>query len=188
MLDNLPFDIPDSWQWARLSNICDYVHRGKSPIYGTSKDLPIIAQKCNQWDKIYTEKCLFADESTIKKYMRDQFLVVGDLIVNSTGKGTVGRIGYIDESIFQQYANFVADSHITVVRANNSLFNRYLYLFMRSPQIQTDIETLCSGSTNQIELATPTICNFLIPIPPYKEQISIFNRFKLLVNYMKDEN
>lgn len=170
-----------------MSNICDYIHRGKSPVYGTTKKLPIIAQKCNQWDRIYTEKCLFAEESTIKKYTQEQFLSIGDIIINSTGTGTVGRTGYVDQYIFQEYSDFVVDSHVTVVRANHIMFAKYLYLFLRSPQIQTDIESRCSGSTNQIELATSTIRDYLIPIPPFQEQLRIVKLYEMFLDKLKDE-
>ena len=179
--------MPETWEWTRLSNVCEYIHRGKSPVYGATKKLPIIAQKCNQWDRIYTEKCLFAEESTIKKYTQEQFLLIGDIIINSTGTGTVGRTGYVEQYIFQEYSNFVADSHVTVVRANHLIFAKYLYLFLKSPQIQTDIEFLCSGSTNQIELAISTIRTFLIPIPPFQEQVHIVELYEVLIDKLKDE-
>lgn len=185
--EEILFDIPEKWEWTRLSNVCDYIHRGKSPVYGTTKKLPIIAQKCNQWDKIYIEKCLFAEECTIEKYTQEQFLSIGDIIINSTGTGTVGRTGYIEQYIFQDYLNFVADSHVTVVRANHLLFAKYLYLFLKSPQIQTDIEARCSGSTNQIELATSTICEYLVPIPPFQEQLRIVKLHDTLINKLKDK-
>ena len=187
MLENLPFEIPQKWEWTRLSNVCDYIHRGKSPVYGTTKKLPIIAQKCNQWNKIYVEKCLFAEESTIKKYTQEQFLLIGDIVINSTGTGTVGRTGFVDQYIFQEYSNFVADSHVTVVRANHLLFAKYLYLFLKSPQIQTDIESRCSGSTNQIELATSTIRDYLVPIPPFQEQLRIVKLHDMLIDKLKNE-
>ena len=183
--EEVPFDIPETWEWTRLSNVCEYIHRGKSPVYGATKKLPIIAQKCNQWDRIYTEKCLFAEESTIKKYTQEQFLLIGDIIINSTGTGTVGRTGYVEQYIFQEYSNFVADSHVTVVRANHLIFAKYLYLFLKSPQIQTDIEFLCSGSTNQIELAISTIRTFLIP--PFQEQVHIVELYEVLIDKLKDE-
>ena len=31
--DEIPFEIPSSWVWARLDNICSFIHRGKSPKY-----------------------------------------------------------------------------------------------------------------------------------------------------------
>ena len=186
--DEISFDVPKNWVWTRLADICDYIHRGKSPTYGTTKQLPIIAQKCNQWDKIHIEKCLYADEKTIKNYTQEQYLSIGDILINSTGTGTVGRTGLIDAYIFQQHPSFVVDSHVTVVRANALLLSKYLYLFLISPQIQTDVEARCSGSTNQIELATSTIRNYLVPVPPLQEQRRIIEKYNMIMSNLKGEN
>jgi len=168
--DEIPFEIPNNWCWSRLGTLCDYLHRGKSPKYGEYHDLPIIAQKCNQWDKIYVDRCLFVSRDTIEKYTIEQYLQLGDILINSTGGGTVGRTGIVEEYIFDSYKSFVADSHVTVVRTNDLLEKRYIYYFLVSPFIQTGIEERCSGSTNQIELGTSTIYQYLVPIPPFEEQ------------------
>ena len=179
--DEIPFEIPESWEWVRLGNVCDYLHRGKSPKYGIQKKLPIIAQKCNQWDKIYTDRCLFSDITNIEKYTSEQYLQVGDVIINSTGGGTVGRTGIIEDYVFDNYPQFVADSHVTVVRANKLINSKYVYYFLVSPYIQLGIEDRCSGSTNQIELGTNTIFNYLIPLPPLAEQHRIVERIEKLM-------
>ena len=186
--DEIPFDLPENWAWCRLQMICSYIHRGKSPTYGTENILPIIAQKCNQWSGIQTQKCLFADRATIKKYTEEQYLCVGDIIINSTGTGTVGRTGYVDDTLFKEYPKFVADSHVTVVRPLEYIDSKYIYLFLKSPVIQTDIEAKCSGSTNQIELATKTIQSYLIPLPPVMEQHRIASMFFALEARLKDEH
>ncbi|MBR6041839.1 MAG: restriction endonuclease subunit S, partial [Paludibacteraceae bacterium] len=174
--DEIPFDIPESWEWCRLSSVTIYLHRGKSPKYGEAKLLPIIAQKCNQWDKIYTDRCLFSDQESISKYNEEHYLKIGDVIINSTGGGTVGRTGYVDDYVFFLYKNFVADSHVTVVRCSNKMNSKYLYYYLLSPYIQIGLEDKCSGSTNQIELGTNTIANYLLPVPPLDEQIRIVEK------------
>ena len=179
--DEIPFEIPSSWEWCRLGSICDYLHRGKSPKYGMDKVLPIIAQKCNQWDRIYTGKCLFAEKKTIENYLEEQYLQVGDIIINSTGGGTVGRTGYVDNYVFADYSRFVADSHVTVVRANNLVYKKYVYYFLISPFIQIGLEERCSGSTNQIELGSETIRNYRIPLPPLAEQYRIVAKIEELM-------
>jgi len=179
--DEIPFDIPDSWEWVRLGSVCDYIHRGKSPKYGEKKILPIIAQKCNQWGHIYTDRCLFAQEDTIERYTEEQYIQMGDVIINSTGGGTVGRTGFVDDYVFREYKRYVVDSHVTIVRGNKDVFSKYIYYFLISPLIQFNLEDRCSGSTNQIELGTSTIYNYILPLPPLAEQKRIVAKIEQLL-------
>ena len=176
--EEIPFEIPQGWEWCRLGDICSYLHRGKSPKYGEHKILPIIAQKCNQWDKIYTDRCLFSSNDYIEKYKEEQFVQEGDIIINSTGGGTVGRTGYIDSYVFTNFDKFVVDSHVTLVRSIYPIASKYIYYFLISPLIQIGVEDRCSGSTNQIELGTTTIVNYLAPIPPINEQHRIIEQIQ----------
>ena len=180
--DEIPFEIPDSWEWVRLGRICDYIHRGKSPKYGEKKILPIMAQKCNQWDRIHTDRCLFAQEDTIERYTEEQFLRVGDVIINSTGGGTVGRTGFVSDYVFADYKRFVVDSHVTIVRGNKEVLGKYIYYYLISPFIQFGLEDRCSGSTNQIELGTTTICDYLFPLPPLAEQHRIVAKLEQVLS------
>ena len=179
--DEIPFEIPESWCFVRLGDICNYLHRGKTPKYGNQKILPIIAQKCNHWDQLYIDRCLFSDTHYILKYKEEQFLQKGDIIINSTGGGTVGRTGYIDATVFEKFDKFVADSHVTIVRPNKLVSHRYIYHYLLSPYIQIGIEERCTGSTNQIELRTTTISDYLVPIPPVEEQKRIVEKVESML-------
>lgn len=175
-IDNeIPFDIPDNWIWCRLENIKNYIQRGKSPKYSDKKIYPVIAQKCNQWDGISLEKALFIDPVSFSTYKEERFLIQGDILINSTGTGTLGRIGFFTDDIKGNYSFVVADSHVTVLRCNKLVVSKYIYYFFISPHVQNEIESKASGSTNQIELYTNVINNYLIPLPPLMEQRKIVN-------------
>lgn len=61
-IDNeIPFDIPSSWSWVRLNDICSFIHRGKSPKYSMVKKYPVVAQKCNQWSGFSIEHIILVD-------------------------------------------------------------------------------------------------------------------------------
>ena len=178
--NEIPFDIPDSWQWVRLNDICEYIQRGKSPKYSDIKRFPVVAQKCNQWSGFSLKKALFIDPDTIKSYGEERFLQDGDLMWNSTGLGTLGRMA-IYTSTENPYGVAVADSHVTVIRAmKDYTVSQYLYSYFASNTVQSVIEDKADGSTKQKELATTTVKSYLFPLPPYNEQRRIVQRINEL--------
>jgi len=176
--DSIPFQIPENWTWQRLSNICSYIHRGKSPKYSETKKYPVIAQKCNQWSGVDMSRCLFIDPESITRYDSDCIVKTGDILINSTGTGSLGRIGIYDAGL-NIYELAVADSHVTIVRCYR-VKSEYVYLYLISPTIQSVIEDWSTGSTNQKELPTKVIQSILVPIPPSDEQLRIQSKVKEL--------
>ena len=178
--EEVPFDIPCKWKWIRLDSLTDYIQRGKSPKYSEVKKIPVVSQKCNQWSGFEIDKARFIDPDTISKYSEERKLQDLDLLWNSTGTGTIGRVA-VYESKLNPFDTAVADSHVTVVRVDKELMlPKFLYWFLRSPFVQQSIESLADGSTNQKELATRTIKNVLVPVPPLEEQKRIVEKVKCL--------
>ena len=166
----IPFEIPDTWCWVRLDDICEYIHRGKSPKYSLVKKYPVIAQKCNQWDGFSIDKAQFIDPETISSYDEERKLQDRDLLWNSTGLGTLGRMA-IYYSRLNPYELAVADSHVTVIRAlKEYALPEYLFAYFASPTVQSVIEDKSDGSTKQKELATSTVKSYIVPLPPINEQ------------------
>ena len=183
--EEIPFELPESWQWVRLNDICEYIQRGKSPKYSEIKKYPVVAQKCNQWSGFSLEKALFIDPNTLSSYGKERFLVHGDLLWNSTGLGTLGRMAIYNENV-NPYDVAVADSHVTVIRPIKSFINfEYLYLYFSSNEVQSVIEDKADGSTKQKELATKTIKSYLIPLPPLSEQHRIVAKFHSVASIMR---
>ena len=168
--DEIPFDVPDSWEWARLETVATYIQRGKSPKYSSIEEYPVVAQKCNQWSGFSLEKAKFIDPATVCKYGNERILQDGDLLWNSTGLGTLGRMAIYDSSK-NKYSWAVADSHVTVIRTRENWFDyRFAFAYFAGPSVQSVIEEQASGSTKQKELAQETVKNYLIPIPSLAEQ------------------
>ena len=171
--DEIPFEIPTSWAWVRLEQLCTYIQRGKSPKYSEIRKYPVVAQKCNQWTGFSLEKALFLDPATIGSYGEERFLQDGDLLWNSTGLGTLGRMAIYDSSK-NEYGLAVADSHVTVIRTIPSMVSsKYLFKYFSSHTVQSVIEDKSEGSTKQKELATSTVKSYMVPLPPYEEQLRI---------------
>ena len=168
--NELPFKIPESWAWVRLGSICSFIHRGKSPQYSPIKKCPVVAQKCNQWSGFCIEKAQFIDPETISKYTQEQFLQDDDLLWNSTGLGTLGRMAMYATSL-NPYKIAVADSHVTVIRVLKDFVDpQYVFSYLTGPSVQSVIEDKADGSTKQKELSTSTVVGYLVPLPPIAEQ------------------
>ena len=183
--DEIPFEIPSSWQCVRLEHICSYIQRGKSPKYSPIKQYPVVAQKCNQWTGFTIEKAQFIDPTTIESYTQKRFLEDGDLMWNSTGLGTLGRMAIYWEKL-NPYKVAVADSHVTVIRPLKSyVIPQYLYSYFSSYTVQSVIEDKADGSTKQKELATNTVKRYLVPFPPLAEQIRIVEKIKEVTSMMR---
>ena len=183
--DEIPFEIPDSWSWVRLNDICSYIQRGKSPKYSLIKKYPVVAQKCNQWSGFSIDKAQFIDPDTLSSYGEERILQDGDLMWNSTGLGTLGRMA-IYCSTLNPYELAVADSHVTVIRAMKKfVMPQYLYYYFTSNTVQSVIEDKSDGSTKQKELATATVKTYLVPIPPLMEQDRIISKIKQLASIMR---
>ena len=183
--DEIPFEIPSSWQWVRLEHICSYIQRGKSPKYSPIKQYPVVAQKCNQWTGFTIEKAQFIDPTTIESYTQERFLEDGDLMWNSTGLGTLGRMAIYWETL-NPYKVAVADSHVTVIRPLKSfVIPQYLYSYFSSYTVQSVIEDKADGSTKQKELATNTVKRYLVPFPPLAEQMRIVEKIKEVTSIMR---
>lgn len=184
--DEIPFEIPATWIWVRLDDVCSYIQRGKSPKYSPIKKYPVIAQKCNQWSGFCINKAQFIDPDSLPSYAEERLLQDGDLMWNSTGLGTLGRMA-IYLSALNPYELAVADSHVTVIRPLKSyVLPQYLYYYFANDTVQSAIEDKSDGSTKQKELSTTTVRNYLVPIPPYREQLRIVEKIKALTGIMRE--
>ena len=174
----IPFDIPKNWVWTRLGDCSLYIQRGKSPRYSVIKKYPVISQKCIQWSGFDISAAKFIDPDSVSLYGDERILQDNDLLWNSTGTGTVGRVThYIKNN--NSYNFGVADSHVTVIRFYRELMDPiYIEYFIRSEHIQKNIENLCTGSTKQKELSLAVIKSLPIPLPPLAEQRRIVDKLK----------
>lgn len=198
MLSDDIFDIPDNWKWVPLGKLCIMLSRGKSPKYSEIKKYPVFAQKCNQPNELALWKALFLDETTLEKWPEYFRLRNEDVVINSTGTGTVGRIGfYTNETLNPKYPFMLPDSHVTVVRTGKGIVSKYIYYVLRTATLQTIMEKTFRGSTNQKEFYIDSVYATPIPVPPTEEQELIVKKLdavfgmcetieKLQVQYKSD--
>ena len=174
--DEVPFEIPESWEWARLKDLTiKEIKRGKSPKYADDGNVYVFAQKCNvKLGGIDVSLAKFLDMKTFDKYPVEEYMADGDIIINSTGNGTLGRIGIFRDSDRINDFVIVPDSHVTIIRIGNQMIKDYLFFALK--YYQPYLEKVGEGSTNQTELRPSTVAELFIPIPPIKEQERIVKK------------
>lgn len=164
-ISDAPFPVAPNWMWVRLSELASYIQRGKSPQYATADGLPVVSQKCVQWAGLDLAVARKITVDSLKNYESVRFLRAGDLLWNSTGTGTIGRLVRLDEIP----EKLVCDSHVTVVRC---VFAEpeYVRIWLMSDHVYGLIEGKASGSTNQVELTAQMANAQPVPLPPLAEQ------------------
>ena len=180
--------IPKNWCACKLVDICSFLSRGKSPKYSEEdKTYPVFAQKCNLKDGgVSLEQAKFLDPSTINKWNEVYKLQTGDILVNSTGTGTVGRTRLFNTNCLGNYPFVVPDSHVSVVRVLKSICPQYVYAYISSDSIQRYMEENLAGSTNQKELYIGVLENMHIFLPPLAEQYRIVAKIEKLFSSLNN--
>lgn len=168
--DDIPFAIPTNWKWARMESIASYIQRGKGPNYEETGSTFVVSQKCIQWSGFDLSLARRISDESLEKYGEERFLTERDILWNSTGTGTVGRVAVYHGS----QERVVADSHVTVLRLTNFI-SQYIWCYLASPIIQSRMApnqegSMVSGTTNQVELSTTKVSELPVPCPPIEEQ------------------
>ena len=177
-----PFDIPESWMWVRLDDIvAKTVKRGKSATYTSNSETLVFAQKCNtKAGNIDLSLALCLDETKLPKYPAEEFMLDNDIVINSTGNGTLGRVGVYRNSDNPDRKPIVPDSHVTVIRACAAMCKSYVLYCLK--YYQPYMEKLGAGSTNQTELNANIVKALLFPLPPLAEQRRIVAKIEELLS------
>jgi type I restriction enzyme S subunit len=150
--------IPEGWGVQCLSEITNLIKRGLSPRYTDDCGVIVINQKCIRNHTIDFQFARLHDD--VIKPIKNNEIFLGDILVNSTGVGTLGRL-----SIVRRLPSIATvDSHITIVRANNlSVEDEYLGQYLIDKE--SVIENMGEGSTGQTELKRTVLGELKIVIP-----------------------
>ncbi|MFQ9952570.1 MAG: restriction endonuclease subunit S, partial [Clostridium sp.] len=103
---------PTSWKTVTLDSISELISRGISPQYTDISNQLVINQKCIRNHVID----LLLARTHVPKKVNEKWLRFGDLLINSTGNGTLGRAA----QIWFEPQNLTVDSHVTIVRPKNN--------------------------------------------------------------------
>ena len=150
-----------NWQFKSLGEVCEIIKRGISPKYTDKKGIIVINQKCIRDHKINLSYSRLHN-SELKSVTEEKFVKFGDVLINSTGTGTLGRVAQVRDKDLE---SCTVDTHVTIVRPKNELF--YMDFFGYALiKIENEIEKAGEGTSGQTELVRTKLQNdFKISYP-----------------------
>ena len=165
----------------KKGTLIEDIFRGKSPKYDDKSKSTILNQKCNRWNDLELEYTKTVDTEWFEKIDKKFFTQEGDILINSTGDGTIGRA----TRITKEFENLIYDSHILLLRVNkNEIDSLFLTYFINSDLGQKQIDNIKSAvATKQTELGINNLKNLQFVIPPLEDQ----NRIVQYIQSLKDE-
>lgn len=148
--------------FIRLKQFVTHVGRGKSPEYDDNSNQFCVNQACTSSGFVNHDKL----KAVADKPLAERFILKsGDVLINSTGGGTLGKVAYVRP----EDAGLTFDSHVTLVRLKPSYNPKFLYFYLS--QLYEKINVfMAKGSTNQIELQKDRLLNFDVPNIPREQQ------------------
>ena len=141
------------------------ISRGVTPKYYKNEEetpIHVLNQRCvrDGWVSLNSARLMLPRRREKKAAMAE----FGDLLVNSTGQGTLGRVGR-----WSHQAPIYADSHMTIVKADPQRIYPILLPYLVFP-LQSEIEQMAEGSTGQTELSPSNLGSLKVPLIRFEEQ------------------
>ena len=175
--DEIPFDIPESWEWVRLADVSENIHYGytaSANAIGDCKLLRItdIQNNSVQWESV--PYCNVKEKDYFTYGLNNR-----DIMIARTG-GTIGKT-YIVENLNDRA---VFASYLIRVIPVNKVDEIYLKKFMESPLYWIQLKAGSMG-TGQPNVNRTTLSKVVLPLPPLAEQKRIVERIEELLPYTK---
>lgn len=147
--------LPENWKITTIDAISSLVTRGIAPKYDDSSDQIVLNQKCIRDHTID----ISLSRRHLPKKINEKWISKGDLLINSTGTGTLGRVA----QVWFEANNMTVDSHVTIVRPKDPILQSYIGFWGLSHE--SEIEAQHTGSTGQTELPRDRVKAMELPLP-----------------------
>jgi type I restriction enzyme S subunit len=154
----------NEWNDKSLAALSTYLNRGGAPAYTDKGGVLVLNQKCIRDQRIGFDRGRRTDPDR-KAIASERILRPFDILVNSTGVGTLGRVAQVRELPEKT----TVDSHVTILRPDPAKIEP-LYLGMAVRCLETEIEWLGEGSTGQTELSRTRLGEFTVPVPESRDE------------------
>lgn len=133
-----PDNLPDGWRIDSIENCSEIITAGIIPKYSTEDKCFVLGQRCIHDNFVDTS---YARNHTPRKEFIE--LRYGDILINSTGSGTLGRSAQVHEPL----EDFTFDSNMTLVRPLKDFLMEFLWITIS--KLENYFVHISQGSTSQ---------------------------------------
>ena len=164
--DEIPFDIPESWKWCRLSEICNVTDGTHQTPHYVEKGRPFISAQNIKPYRFMPEIYRCVSEEDYLNYNKNVSPEKGDILMTRVG-AMIGEAAIIN--VDMEFSIYVS---LTLIKCYQKNFDMsYLLHVLNSPHGRKLAEKKTLGkSASQGNLNLVFIREFLIPLPPLAEQ------------------
>ena len=166
--DEIPFELPEGWAWARLGTVAEAIGDGDhQPPPQTSSGIPFLVISNVSGGALSFENTRFVSIEYFNRLPETRKPQNGDLLFTVTGSYGIPVLVDTDDM-------FCFQRHIAIVRPC-TISNRYLYVILGSSYVKSICDAKATG-TAQKTVGLATLRELLIPIAPHTEQIQIYTK------------
>jgi type I restriction enzyme S subunit len=150
-----------TWKTSKLGEVCEIIKRGIGPKYLEVGGVCVVNQKCIR-DHTINYQLARRHDNEAKKVSEERYIKIGDVLVNSTGTGTLGRVAQVRAAPLELTT---VDTHVTIVRPKEGVFYDDFFGYMLI-KIEEAITAAGEGASGQTELARSKLENeFFVSYP-----------------------
>ena len=177
--DEIPFEIPKSWKWCKLSELCIVLNGDRGKNYPaksslSSTGIPFVSAVNIKNKMVSNDENLLCMTNQQYDNLRSGKLEKGDIVFCI--RGSLGKYGYYP------FDKGAIASSLVILKAcyNRKVFIEYLMIYLETPLLFSEIKKYDNG-TAQPNLSAKNLEKFLFPLPPIEEQKRIVEKIKAIL-------
>lgn len=176
--NEIPFQIPESWEWSMIGEFTTQTGSGSTPRGGksvyVSQGIPFLRSQNVHNNGLDLDDVAYITSETNKKMKHTQ-VMPGDLLLNITG-GSMGRVALVPKDF--ETGNI--SQHVAIIRTTEYSNSSYLHIALLSSYFQDLILEYTTGS-GRLGLQKNRMVTMKLPIPPLLEQVRIVQKVDQLM-------
>ncbi|WP_088323982.1 restriction endonuclease subunit S [Polaribacter tangerinus] len=174
----IPFNLPSTWTWCRMQDVCPNITSGSTPPKPFFKEegipyLKVYNIRNQKIDFSYKEQFIDNDYHSTK--LKRSILKPGDVIMNIVGP-PLGKVAIIPDN----YKEWNCNQAISLFRPLDRALSTWLYTFLCSGSFLQHIELI--GTAGQDNISVTKSKTIMLPLPPIKEQQAIVEKVNSLMS------